>query len=48
MKYEIQKRSASEPDIWYMVALADTKGWADEITHALNMWGEGEFRFIER
>lgn len=48
MKYEIQRRSASEPDIWYMIALADTREWAREITDALNMCGNGEFRFVEQ
>lgn len=47
MKYEIQKRSTSEPDMWYAVARADTREWAKEITDALNICGDGEFRFVE-
>ncbi len=46
MKYEIQKRSTLDPDIWYMIAQADTEGWAREIVDALNMRSDGEFRFI--
>lgn len=48
MKYEIQKRSTLDPDIWYMIAQADTEGWAREIVDALNMRSDGEFRFIQQ
>lgn len=48
MKYEIQKRSESEPNIWYMITFADTMEWAREIVDALNICGNGEFRFINQ
>lgn len=48
MKYEIQKRSISEPNIWYTIALTDTRDWAERITRTLDMLENGEFRFIER
>lgn len=48
MNYEIHKRSTSEPNIWYMIALADTMEWAKKITDALNACSDGEFRFAVR
>lgn len=46
MKYEIQKRSKTEPSIWYMVAQADTKEWAENIASALEVCEDGEFRVV--
>lgn len=48
MGYEIQKKSISVPNVWYMIALADTREWAKEITNALNMCRNGEFRFVKK
>lgn len=44
MPYEIRKRSTTQPDIWYIVAWADTKEWADKTAAALDMCEEGEFK----
>lgn len=44
-EYEIQKRCTIDPDIWYMIAQADTLEWVKEIVDALNICGDGEFRF---
>lgn len=48
MKYEIRKRSTTNPDIWYEVAWADTREWAGKIADALNLCGDGEFKFEEK
>lgn len=48
MKYEIQKRSATDPRVWYMVAQADTKEWAEKISESLYICDGGEFRFEKK
>lgn len=48
MKYEIQKRSTTDPHVWYMVAQADTKEWAEKISESLNICDGGEFRFEKK
>ncbi len=43
MKYEIRKRSKAEASIWYTIAWADTKEWADKILDALSICEDGDF-----
>lgn len=47
MKYEVQKRSKTEPAVWYMVAQTNVKMWAEIIAGALNICEPGDFRATE-
>lgn len=47
MKYEIQRRSTCEPEIWFTVAEAGLKIWAEKIARALRANEKGEYRVWE-
>ena len=46
--YEIQKRSKTNPNIWYMIAQTDILMWAKKIVEDLNIIETGEFRLSVR
>lgn len=48
MKYEIQHRAMSDPDVWYIVAESDIKEWAEKTVYALSLCTGEEFRVKER
>lgn len=43
MKYEIQKRSMKEPNVWCTIAWTDVRSYADMIVSALDSGGRMEF-----
>lgn len=47
MRYEIQRRSTCEPEIWFTVAEAGIKIWAERIARALRASEKGEHRVWE-
>ena len=47
MKYEIQRRSTCEPEIWFTVAEAGLKIWSERIARALKDCEKGEYRVWE-
>ena len=47
MRCEIQRRSTCEPEIWFTVAEASIKIWAERIARALRSSEKGEYRIWE-
>lgn len=43
MKYDVQKRSEDNSDIWHTVASTDSKKWAEIIAVTLSACEDGEF-----